>query len=66
MVKRRRLAHPFTLEQRLVKEAGRLREEAENASPGSPRDDLLRKACQTETAAHMTEWLTSSGLRPPK
>jgi hypothetical protein len=30
------------------------------------RDELIRKARQTETAAHMSEWLRSSGLQPPK
>jgi hypothetical protein len=33
---------------------------------GHERDLLLRKGRQTETAAHVNEWLTSPGLSPPK
>jgi hypothetical protein len=31
--------------------------------PGVRRDELLRKAAQTEAAAEIKEWLISSGLR---
>ena len=30
------------------------------------RDATLKKARQTEAAAHMDEWLNSPGLRPPR
>jgi hypothetical protein len=42
-----------------------LRERAEALPPGQQRDLLLRQARQTETAAHVTEWLSSPGLLPP-
>jgi hypothetical protein len=32
---------------------------------GPERDDMPRKARQTETAAKINRWLTSPGLRPP-
>ena len=37
----------------------------EKLPPGPEREALLRKARQDEIGAHMTEWLTSPGLRPP-
>jgi hypothetical protein len=55
-----------SLEMRLSVEAARLREEAKKLPHGSEREELLRKARLTETAAHMSEWLTSPGLQPPK
>jgi hypothetical protein len=54
-----------TLGDRLKKEARNLRKQAEGMPPGIRRDELLRKADQTETAAHMNEWLSSPG-QPPK
>lgn len=54
-----------TLEMRLADEAKRLREQARQLPPGIERDALLRKARHDEAAAHMTEWLTSPGLRAP-
>ena len=54
-----------SLEARLAQEAKRLREEAKLLPPGAQRDELIRKARQAETGSHMTEWLTSPGLRPP-
>jgi hypothetical protein len=41
------------------------RKVAESLAPGSKRDAVLRKARQDEAAVHMTEWLNSSGLKPP-
>jgi hypothetical protein len=55
--------HP--LEERLAQEARSLREQAKRLPPGPEREALLRKARQDEIGAHMAEWLTSPGLRPP-
>jgi hypothetical protein len=33
---------------------------------GAVREQVLRRARQCETGAHMSEWLRSSGLQPPK
>ncbi|WP_347339178.1 hypothetical protein [Bradyrhizobium paxllaeri] len=66
MQKRRRFKHTTTLEERLAKEAKQLREEAGLLPPGPVRDGLLRRARQDETASHMTEWLNSRGLQPPR
>jgi hypothetical protein len=54
-----------SLEDRLAQEAQRLREQARQMPQGPEREHMLRKARQTETAAHMSEWLTSPGLQPP-
>ena len=63
---RRRVKQTESLEMRLSAEAARLREEAKELPHGIKREELLRKARQTETASHMSEWLTSPGLQPPK
>jgi hypothetical protein len=63
---RRRVKQTETLEIRLTAEAARLREEAKKLPQGIKREELLRKARQAETASHMSEWLKSPGLQPPK
>ena len=65
MLKRRRFKQDHPLEERLIEEAKCLREEAKALPPGRQPQEKLRKARQDETAAHITEWLTSPGLRPP-
>jgi hypothetical protein len=65
MASRRRFKQPQSLKQRLVEQVKRLREEAKLMAPGFDREALLRKARQTETAAHIDEWLSSPGLKPP-
>lgn len=62
---RNRSKQETTLTERLAAEAKSLRERAEALPPGLERDELLKKARQDETAAHMTDWLTSPGLQPP-
>ena len=66
MTERRRVDQTASLEQRLTDEAKQLREKASWLPPGAARDDLLRKARQCETGSHMSGWLTSPGLQPPK
>ncbi|WFU73818.1 hypothetical protein [Bradyrhizobium sp. CB2312] len=66
MQKRRRFKQQVSLEERLAEEARRLREEAELLPHGPVRDEALRRARQAETGSHMSEWLGSPGLQPPK
>jgi hypothetical protein len=66
MTTRRRFKQSETLEFRLATEAANLRKQAEGLPPGVRRDELLRKARQTEVASHMNDWLSSPGLQPPK
>ncbi|APO51955.1 hypothetical protein LUI11_30825 [Bradyrhizobium diazoefficiens] len=66
MRQRRRFTQTVPLEERLSEEAKRLRERAKALPHGPQREDLLRKARQAEIGSHMSEWLTSPGLQPPK
>jgi hypothetical protein len=65
-MQRRRFKNTLTFPDRLAKEAERFRQEAETKPPGQDRDNLLRKARQAETAAHISEWLSSPGLQSPR
>ncbi|WJR75982.1 hypothetical protein QOU61_24820 [Bradyrhizobium sp. NP1] len=65
-MERHRFRQTQSLEKRLAEEAKRLRAEAKLLPPGAERDEMIRKARQAEIAAHMNEWLTSPGLRPPE
>jgi hypothetical protein len=55
---------PF--EQRLAQEALRVKEQAKSLPHGRERELLSRKARQLETASHISEWLSSPGLRVPE
>ena len=66
MPARRHSEQVQTLEFRLTTEAANLRKQAEGLPPGVRRDELIRKALQAETAAHMHELLSSPGLQPSK
>jgi hypothetical protein len=63
-MQRRSFRNILTFPDRTAKEAERFRQEAETKPPGQERDDLLRKARQAETAAHIDQWIASPGLRP--
>jgi hypothetical protein len=65
-LQRRRLRHLKSLEERLAEDAKRLREEARLLPSGAIRDATLRKARQAETGSHMSKWLRSPELQPPK
>ncbi len=65
MAERLRFNQTQTLAERMAEEAKRLRAQARLLAPGIVRDDLLRKARQAETAAHMDDWLRSPGLKSP-
>jgi len=59
---RQRFKQTQSFKQRLLERVKGLREEARQTKPGVEREALLRKARQTETAAHIDEWLRSPGL----
>jgi hypothetical protein len=65
-MQRRHLNQTQSLDERLSEEAKRLRDEAKLLPPGATREELLRKARQAETGSHMSEWLRSPELQPPK
>jgi len=63
---RRRFKEMLFDTERLDQEAVRLRAEADKLPPGPQRENLLRRARQTETATHVDEWLSSPGLQAPR
>jgi tetraacyldisaccharide-1-P 4'-kinase len=58
--------HVKSAKDRLLEEAQNLRDEARLLPPGPLREAALKKARQTEAAAHMDDWCNSPGLQPPK
>jgi hypothetical protein len=55
-----------SLKDKLAAFAEATREKASALPPGLKQRDMLQKARQAETAAHMDEWLNSPGLQSPK
>ena len=53
-------------EQRLAQEALRVKDQIKSLPQGRQRELLVRKARQLQTASHITEWLSSPGLKPPE
>jgi hypothetical protein len=67
MVKRRRrFKQTTTLAQRLMEQAGRLRERARQLPPGTEQTTLWRKVRQAETALRIEEWLSSPHVAAPR
>ena len=66
MQKRNRRKHTLTFDERLQQAADAAREAARRLPLGRERDALLKKARQTDVAAHINEWLSSPGLQSPK
>jgi hypothetical protein len=62
---RRRFNPIDPLDKRFSDEAQRLRKEARGTPPGVESDRLIRRARHAETASHMSEWLSSPGLKAP-
>jgi hypothetical protein len=55
-----------TFEENVAAEKARLETQVAKLPPGPRRDKLLKKIRQLETASHISEWLNSPGLQPPK
>jgi hypothetical protein len=64
-MRRRYFKNTLTFSERLAKVAKRFREEAETKPPGPERDELIKKAHQADTAAHIDQWVSSPGLKSP-
>jgi hypothetical protein len=64
-MKRRRIKHEASFEERLAEHARRLKEQAKALPPGKERDGLMRRARQAEVTAHLNQWLSSPGLASP-
>lgn len=66
VIQRRRFKQKLSLRDRLALFAKAAREKAALLPPGAEKDELLRKARQADTTAHLTDWVNSPGLQPPK
>jgi hypothetical protein len=55
-----------SLQDRLSEFAADARAKAGGMPDGAARDELLKKARQADTAAHLDGWVNSPGLQPPK
>jgi hypothetical protein len=66
MLTRRLLEPADSLKERLASFAQDARRKASLLPPGPERDQMLRKARQADTAAHLDDWANSSGLRSPE
>jgi hypothetical protein len=62
----RRRSVPHTFEENIAAEKARLEAQVAQLKPGPQKDALLRKIRQLDTAAHVSAWLLSPGLRPPE
>ena len=61
----RRVKQAETLQETLARFAIVMRARAEALPPGTERDQLLKQARSADTAAHLDDWISSPGLRPP-
>jgi len=66
MIKRRHFKQSISFQDRLARFAQDARDEAAKFPPGIEREDMLRKARQADTAAHLDDWAKSPGLQPAK
>jgi len=65
MPERRRVKQTRSLEERMAEQAARLKEQANHLPAGAECEALLKRARIAETGAHLSDWLTSPGLRQP-
>jgi len=65
-MQRQRTQHAASLDERIADHAQRIRNEAKALPPGRERQEMVRRARQAEVAAHISEWISSPGLRPPE
>ena len=66
MKRPRRFKPEFTLQDRIMEWAKKVRAQAAELPPGPEQDQLLKKVRQAETAMHLEDWANSPGLQPPK
>jgi hypothetical protein len=65
-VMKRRRSVPHTFEENIAVEKAMLEAQLAQLKPGPELDALRRKIRQLDTAAHLSDWLSSPGLQPPK
>ncbi|MGL9622342.1 hypothetical protein QRQ56_30610 [Bradyrhizobium sp. U531] len=62
---RARIKHAKTFQERLIEEAAKFREVAEQLAPGTERDLLMKRVHQAEQAAQIDNWLTKPNAGTP-
>ena len=65
IIRRPRVKQTISFKDRLLKSAQEAREQADRLPPGAPRERLLLKARQSETAANIDTWISLPGSAPP-
>jgi hypothetical protein len=65
IIRRPRVKHEASFQDRLLKSAQDARGQAAKLSAGTARERLLLKAKQSESAADFDSWISSPGSRPP-
>jgi len=63
---KRRRSVPHSFEQNIVAEKAKLEVQIAQLKPGPEMEALRRKVRQLDTASHMSDWLSSSGLQAPQ
>ena len=66
MTERRRFKQTTFLKDRLTMFAKKARANAAKLALGIERDGGLLKARRADTTSHLSEWINSPGLRPPR
>ena len=61
----RRRSVPHTFEENIAAEKAKLEAQIAQLKPGPQMDAVLKKIRHLETASHMSEWLSSTGLQAP-
>ena len=61
----RRRSAPHTFEQNIAAEKTKLEAQLATLKPGPEMDAVRKKIRQLDTASHISDWLSSPGLRPP-
>ena len=61
----RRRSIPHTFEENIAAEKAKLEAQIAELKPGPKVESLRKKIRQLDTAARMSEWLSSAGLQPP-
>jgi hypothetical protein len=65
-IRERQMGKNITIEQKWHQQSEAATAEAEKLPYGKERDALVRQARQLETASQINQWLSSTGLMPPK
>jgi hypothetical protein len=61
----RRRSKPHTFEKNIAAEKAKLEAQQTKLKPGPEMEAVQKKIRQLETAAHMSDWLRSPGLKTP-